>query len=182
MEAPILQLYFLLQIAAWYMCSRHTWRKISLSKSPAVNFENIAVNATMFSLTALFVSGFGTTVQEFLPWFAGCGALVIFYATESNNECFWKKRRNLLYGGTFVGMAIATLQLIAIDSLAISGLFLLLMIRKSQINLGSFYKFQIQDFAGVKEKLLLIETSLRNQSIISNDSDDRPTSNLDIAI
>ena len=81
-----------------------------------------------------------------------------------------------------MGMSIGVMQAIAIDPLAISGLFLMLMIRKSQINLGSFYKFQIQDFKGVKEKLLFIETSLRNQSIISATPEDSSSSNLDIAI
>lgn len=81
-----------------------------------------------------------------------------------------------------MGMSIGVMQAIAIDPLAISGLFLMLMIRKSQINLGSFYKFQIQDFKGVKEKLLFIETSLRNQSIISATPEDSSSSNLDIAV
>ena len=81
-----------------------------------------------------------------------------------------------------MGIIIAIMQAISIDSLAISGMFLLLIIRKSQINLGSFYKFQIQDFVGVKEKLLLIETSLRNQNIIAEPAEDTPSSKLDIAV
>ena len=167
--------YVIVLIATWFMCSRCTWRKLTLSKSPAINPETLAVHGGMLTIGVFFIWGtLNPNINALLPLVSTIAILIVFYATETNSEGFWRKRRNQFFGAGLLFCGVFAAQVAGCPALVISGLLLLCCIHKVQFTLGQFYRQQIKDFEGVKEKLFFLESSLRNQELIESSHESQP--------
>lgn len=166
MSFDIAEILFLLTASfSWWLGFYSIRQKTIVTRSPLINLESATFNSGMAIVIAMYFLLPEAAVPIFLPWISLGAMIALFYCSESNNESFWRKKRNLVFGSLFFGIINVVGSLFYADPLIISSVHLLLLLRKSFLSLTLVYQSQINDFKGLKDKLRMAEAYKFNASV-----------------